>query len=168
MGRRNCGLHVLTLRIQVEHLHRPVHHRRHVRGRMVPVSQGRKPSVSVTDVSGDSVSPQGVSCSCLVLTGAGLQALAIIPHSRIRLLLSDVGTHVSGPTTPLDRAEAIRPEREVCARVGRVGSGSWRSNREGVRRDRELYKQLFIIHHIAGVGGIIGPTPRSFLDCVQL
>lgn len=46
------------------------------------------------------------------------QALAVVPHPRLRLLLSDVGNHVPRPTTPFDRAEAVRPEGELRARVG--------------------------------------------------
>lgn len=46
------------------------------------------------------------------------QALAVVPHPRLRLLLSDVGNHVPRPTTPFDRAEAVRPQGELRARVG--------------------------------------------------
>lgn len=45
------------------------------------------------------------------------QTLAIIPHPRVRLLLPYVGHHVPRSVTPLDRAEAIRPEGEIHARV---------------------------------------------------
>lgn len=35
-----------SIQQQVEHLRRPVRHRRHVRGSMVPVAQRREPGVS--------------------------------------------------------------------------------------------------------------------------
>lgn len=46
-----------------------------------------------------------------------MQAMAIIPHPGIHELLPDVGNHLHGAAQPVDRAETIRPERPIPARV---------------------------------------------------
>lgn len=151
---------------QVEHLHRPGHRRRHVRGRLGLFAQGGKSSVRLYHCL---IIHSPVALCVARLPGPSRHAIAQTfptrhhhldgyreerpadektPQSQVvalladlgpRQLLYDVGNHLPGATQPVDRAEAIRPEEGVSAPV--KGGGREKHTGEGAEQPLCLEQQ---------------------------